>query len=47
MRGDLGFGGFGQFSDEDLAGGLTEEDIEDMSPQMQAALGDELERRGF
>ena len=47
VRSDFGFGGFGQFSDEDLAGGLTEEDIEGMSPQMQAALGDELERRGF
>ena len=47
MRSDLGFGGFEQFSDEDLSGGLTEEDIEGMSPQMQAALGDELERRGF
>jgi hypothetical protein len=47
VRSDFGFGGFGQFSDEDLAGGLTEEDIEGMSQEMQAALSDELERRGF
>ena len=47
VRSDFGCGGFGQFSDEDLAGGLTEEDIEGMSQEMQAALSDELERRGF